>query len=95
MGLDALNPIQVSAKQMDPLKIKREVGKEITLWGAINMDDLVTASPKEIREIVRRRVEELGSGGGFVLSATHNILCDVPSENLIAMLEAAGEAGRS
>lgn len=93
MGLDALNPIQVSAKDMGPARIKTRIGNQISLWGSIGMDDLVKGSPKEIREMVKRRIGELGRGGGYVLSATHNILSDVPPENLVAMLEAARESG--
>ena len=89
MGLDGLNPIQVSAKDMDPVRIKSRIGNQIALWGSIGMDDLVKGSPGQIRELVKRRIGELGEGGGFVLSATHNILSDVPPENLTAMLEAA------
>lgn len=93
MGLDALNPIQVSARDMDPVRLKSRVGDRITLWGSIGMDELVKGSPEQIRELVKRRVGELGKGGGFVLAATHNILSDVPPQNLAAMLEAARESG--
>lgn len=89
MGIDALNPIQVSAKDMDPVKIKSKIGDRVTLWGAIGIDDLVKGTPKDVKEMVKKRIEELGKGGGYVLSATHNILSDVPPENLIAMLVAA------
>jgi uroporphyrinogen decarboxylase len=93
MGIDALNPIQVSAKGMDPVKIKARIGDRITLWGAINIYDLVSGSPREIKEMVKQRIDQLGKGGGYVLSATHNILADVPPANLVAMLEAAREHG--
>lgn len=93
MGIDGLNPIQVSAKNMDPVKIKKTIGDRITLWGAINIYDLANGTPKDIKELVKRSIDQLGKGGGYVLSATHNILSDIPPENLIAMLEAAKEYG--
>jgi uroporphyrinogen decarboxylase len=93
MGIDALNPIQVSAKGMDPVKIKAKIGDRIALWGAINIYDLVNGSPKDIKEMVKRRIDQLAKGGGYILSATHNILADVPPVNLVAMLEAAKEYG--
>jgi uroporphyrinogen decarboxylase len=54
---------------------------------------LVSGSPREIKEMVKQRIDQLGKGGGYVLSATHNILADVPPANLVAMLEAAREHG--
>ena len=94
MGIDALNPIQVSAKDMDAVRIKEEFGDQLTLWGAVGIDDLIKEPPKKVKEMVKRRIDELGKGGGYVLSATHNLLTDVPVENIVAMFEGAAECGR-
>jgi len=94
MGIDALNPIQVSAKDMDPARIKDRIGDRVTLWGAIGINDLVKGTPQQVKEMVKRRIEQLAQEGGFVLAATHNLLSDVPPANIVAMLEAAAEYGR-
>lgn len=92
MGIDALNPIQTSAKDMDPIKIKSRVGDRICLWGAIGIDELRNGTPETVKELVRTRVAQLSKGGGYVLAATHNFLNDIPPQNIVAMLEAAREA---
>ncbi|MCL4746710.1 MAG: hypothetical protein KJZ83_15065 [Burkholderiaceae bacterium] len=92
MGIDALNPIQVSAKDMDPARIKDKYGDRIALWGAVGIDDLISDTPSNVKKLVRRRISELGKDGGYVLSATHNLLGDVPLANVVAMFEAAAES---
>jgi uroporphyrinogen decarboxylase len=94
MGIDALNPIQVSAKDMDPAQIKARIGDRVALWGAIGINDLVKETPRKVKEMVKRRIEQLSKGGGYVLAATHNLLTDVPPENIAAMFDAAAEYGR-
>jgi len=94
MGIDALNPIQVSAKNMDPVTIKAKIGEQLTLWGAVGIDDLIKETPENVKEMVKRRIDKLGKGGGYVLSATHNLLTDVPVENIVAMFEGAAEYGQ-
>ena len=94
MGIDALNPIQVSAKDMDPVRIKEKVGEQISLWGAVGIDDIIKQTPNNIKEMVKRRIDELSKNGGYVLSATHNLLTDVPVENIVAIFEGATEYGR-
>ncbi len=95
-GVDILNPVQISADGMDPLELKREFGKDITFWGG-GVDTqrvLPSGTPEEVRENVRRNMEALAPGGGFVFAAVHNIQGDVPPENLEAMLETLEEYGR-
>jgi uroporphyrinogen decarboxylase len=94
MGIDALNPIQVSAKDMDPKKVKAKIGDRLTLWGTISIDDLIKGTPRDVKDMVKRRIDELRKGGGFVLAATHNLLPDVPPENIVAMFEAAIGCGK-
>ena len=94
IGIDALNPIQVSAAGMDPPRLKRDYGRDLAFWGAIDNQRLLPfGTPAEVRAQVRRRIGELGPGGGYVLSAAHNIQADVPPENVVALYDAAREGG--
>lgn len=95
-GLDAINPVQVSCKGMDPVSLKERFGDRITFWGG-GCDThrvLTMSSPEAIREHVRRQIEILSPGGGFVFQQVHNVLADVPPEHIVAMLDAAHEFGR-
>jgi len=92
-GLDAVNPVQTSCVGMDPAELKREFGGELVFWGGgcDTQEVLPNASPGEVRRHVRERVRVLSPGGGFVFQQVHNILANVPPENVVAMLEAAAE----
>jgi len=94
-GLDVLNPVQTTTANMEPERLKREFGKYITFWGGgcNTRDVLPNKSPKEVKEDVKRRIDIFASGGGFVFNQIHNILADVPPENVIAMFEAAYQYG--
>ena len=95
IGLDILNPIQVSAARMDSAELKREFGKDLVFWGG-GVDTqhvLPHGTPDEVRAEVRRRLDDLMPGGGFVFSAVHNIQGDVPTENLVAMWQTLREYG--
>ncbi len=95
MGVDALNPVQVSAKGMDSRRLKQEFGKDICFWGAIDtMRVLPFGSPKEVAAEVERRIGDLAPGGGYILCAVHNIQADVSPENICAMYDAAREYGQ-
>ena len=92
MGIDALNPVQVRARYMDPERLKREFGDRIAFWGGIDSQQLLPhGAPDEVRSEVRRMFEFMGAGGGWVLAAVHNIQPDVPPENVLAMFEAGRE----
>jgi uroporphyrinogen decarboxylase len=94
-GVDVLNPVQVSAADMDTKVLKREFGKDVTFWGG-GVDTqrvLPFGSPSEVRDEVRRRIEDLAPGGGFVFATVHNVQGDVPPENFMAMWEAMREYG--
>ena len=94
-GVDALHPIQVSAKDMDSARLKREYGRDITFWGGIDTQRVLpTGTPAEVREEVRRRIADLAPGGGYVLGAVHNVQAEVPVENILAMFQAAREFGK-
>jgi len=95
IGMDILNPVQTSSYGMEPEKLKKEFGKHITFWGAgcDTIKILPYGSPKEVKEDVKKRINIFAEGGGFVFNQIHNILADVPPENVIAMFEAAYEYG--
>ncbi|MEA2063788.1 MAG: uroporphyrinogen decarboxylase family protein, partial [Gemmatimonadota bacterium] len=92
-GLDAINPIQISCAGMDAAELKKEFGSDITLWGGgcDTRDTLPKATPREIKEHVKKQIEILSPGGGFVFQQVHNILADIPPENITAMFEAVNE----
>lgn len=95
LGIDALNPVQVSAAGMDTKRLKQEFGRDITFWGAIDTQAVLPrGTPADVRNEVRRRIHDLGSDGGYVLCAVHNIQPEVPPENIVAMYEAALELGK-
>jgi len=96
MGVDILNPVQVSAKDMDTQRLKREFGKDITFWGGgcDTQRVLPFGTPAEVREEVKKRMDDLAPGGGFVFNQAHNIQAGVPPENIMAMYEAVREFGK-
>jgi uroporphyrinogen decarboxylase len=95
IGVDALNPVQVSAVGMgDTAALKRDFGADLTFWGAIDTQHVLPfGSPADVREEVRRRIGDLAADGGFVLAAVHDIQADVPPENVLAMADAAAVLG--
>jgi uroporphyrinogen decarboxylase len=92
IGVGVLNPVQVSAAGMEPAALKRQFGKDLSFWGGIDTQRVLPhGSPDDVRAEVRRRFEELGRGGGWVLNAVHNLQPDVPVENIRAMYRAGQE----
>jgi uroporphyrinogen decarboxylase len=92
-GLDAVNPVQISCKGMDASGLKRDFGKDITIWGG-GCDTqwlLSHGTPEAVTEHVKQQVEVLRQGGGFVFQQVHNILADVPPQNILAMFDAVRE----
>lgn len=94
-GIDILNPVQTSAKDMLPDRLKSEFGEVLSFWGgAIDAQHVLPrASPDEVREAVRQNIEAFKPGGGYVFNNVHNIQADVPPENILAMFDAAYEYG--
>ncbi len=90
-GVDALNPVQVSANGMDPQVLKQRFGDRLVFWGGgcDTQRVLGTATPDEVRANVRHLTGLLGDGGGFVFTAVHNIMGDVPPANIVAMYDEA------
>jgi len=96
IGLDIINPVQVSATGMDSTELKREYGQDLTFWGGgVNTQRVFDErhSPEEVREDVKRRLLDLMPGGGFVFATVHNIQGNVPSENIMAMWQTLQEYG--
>lgn len=89
-GLDAINPVQISCAGMGAAELKAEFGRDVTFWGGgcDTRDILPNGGPEEICEHVKRQVEILKPGGGFVFQQVHNILANVTSENIVAMFDA-------
>jgi len=96
MGVDIINPVHVSAEGMDPAGLKRDFGERICFWGGgvETQRILPTGTPQQVRDDVRRNVEALKDGGGFVFATVHNIQAEVPPQNIMAMWEALREFGR-
>jgi len=96
IGIDIINPVQVSAAGMDSAELKREFGKDIVFWGG-GVDTqhvLGSGTPDDVRAEVRRRLRDFMPGGGFVFNTVHNIQGNVPAENLVAMWETMQAYGR-
>lgn len=92
-GYDIINPIQTTARGMDPATLKKEFGKDITFWGGgCNTRWVLNqGTPEEVRENVLSNLEIFAPGGGFVFNQEHNIMPDVPAENIVAMYNAIKE----
>ncbi len=95
IGMDILNPIHFRAKGMDAAALKRDFGRDLVFWGG-GVDTqgvLPNGTPQEVKDDVRRNIDALSPGGGYVFNTIHNIQADVPPENIIAMWEALQEYG--
>ncbi|MFC1718291.1 uroporphyrinogen decarboxylase family protein [Candidatus Poribacteria bacterium] len=90
-GIDALNPVQISADNMDPRELKEEFGDGITFWGGgcDTQNVLGVKTPEGVAQNVRELVSIFKPGGGFVFNQVHNILGNVPPENVVAMFDTA------
>jgi uroporphyrinogen decarboxylase len=90
---DIINPVQTSCRDMEPERLKADFGKDICFWGGGCDTKLVlnTATPAQVKEHVKRRLEVFMPGGGFVFNTVHNILPEVPPQNIVAMYEAMQE----
>ncbi len=94
-GIHALNPVQISAAEMDPAELKARFGDRLVFWGgAIDAQHVLPlASPETVRQHVRRNLEIWKPGGGYVLGNVHNVQAGVPAENIVALFDAAYEYG--
>jgi uroporphyrinogen decarboxylase len=92
-GLDAVNPVQTNTRNMEPERLKSELGGKITFWGggANTQQVLPNGTPAEVREDVLGNLDILAPGGGFVFQQIHNIQANVPPQNIVAMFDAVAE----
>jgi uroporphyrinogen decarboxylase len=92
-GFDVINPVQTACRHMEPERLKKDFGKDVAFWGggADTRAVLNHGTPRQVKDDVRRRIDILAPGGGFVFNTIHNILPDVPPENIEAMFEAVEE----
>jgi uroporphyrinogen decarboxylase len=89
-GVDIINPVQTSAAEMEPRRLKEEFGRDIVFWGG-GCDTqyiLPNGTPEQVRADVEERVSILAPGGGFVFAPVHNVLADVPAANVLALYDA-------
>jgi len=95
MGIDILNPVQISTAGLDPRDLKEKYGNQVVFWGG-GIDSqhvLPFATPDQVRQEVKKNVEIFKPGGGYVFNNVHNIQAGVPPENIVAMYSAAYEFG--
>ena len=95
IGIDILNPVQISAKGMDPATLKAQFGDQMVFWGgALDAQHVLpTASPEVVRQHVHRNLDAWKPHGGYVFNNIHNIQAGIPPENIVAMYDAAYEYG--
>ena len=95
-GLDAINPVQISCAGMEPRALKADFGQRITFWGGgcDTHQVLSFGTPEQVHRHVSEQVSILNPGGGFVFQQVHNILANVPPENVIAMFDAVNAPPR-
>jgi len=95
-GYDVLNPMQTNSRDMEPERLKREFGRDVSFWGGgVDTRSILNrGTPEQVREDVLRRLEILAPGGGYVFNPIHNIMPDCPPENIVAMFDAVAEFGR-
>jgi uroporphyrinogen decarboxylase len=96
IGVDIINPVQVSATGMESSALKRDFGNDMVFWGGLvdTQGVFTDGTPDQVRDEVRRRIDDFGPGGGFVGAAVHNIQANVPPQNIMAMWETLQEFGQ-
>jgi uroporphyrinogen decarboxylase len=95
MGVDIINPVQVTAKDMDTKRLKQEFGKKLSFWGGIDTHHVLPfGTPEDVEIEVKKRISDMAPGGGYVLTAVHNVQPGVSPENFCRMYEAAQKYGK-
>jgi len=96
-GFEILNPVQINAVHMEPARLKKEFGKELTFWGGgVDTASILNwRTPQQVKDHVKHNLEVFSVGGGYVFNTVHNIMPDVPPENIVAMFDAVNEFKRS
>jgi len=92
IGVDGLNPVQVTAAGMDPVGLKRKYRGRMLFWGAMDTQNVLPrGSVRDVERMVEQRIEEMGEGGGYILAPCHNLQPDVPADSIRAMYARARE----
>ena len=96
IGVDILNPVHINAAGMDPFQLKKDFGNDIVFWGGgvDTQDVLPSGTPQQVKDHIKRNIDALAPGGGFVFNTVHNIQAEVPPQNIVAMIEALQEYGK-
>jgi uroporphyrinogen decarboxylase len=94
VGLDTMNPVQITCRGMEPAGLKQDFGRQFTFWGGgcDTREILSKGTPAQVREHVKRLMDIWRPGGGYVFQQVHNIMADVPPENIVAMFDAVNGA---
>ncbi len=94
-GFDVINPVQCSARGMDPTVLKVEFGSDVVFWGGgvDTQHTLPFGTPEDVRREVKERIDAFAPGGGFVFNTIHNVQARIPAENLVALYEAVRDFG--
>jgi hypothetical protein len=92
-GFDILNPVQCSATNMEPGRLKDRYGKDLVFWGGgvDTQKTLPFGTPKQVRDEVLSRCDIFGRNGGYVFNSIHNVQARTPVENVVAMIDAVHE----
>ncbi|NTW43308.1 MAG: hypothetical protein HGB14_02490 [Anaerolineaceae bacterium] len=95
IGVDILNPIQTSAGKMSNLEeLKKKFDKRIVFCGAIDTQNILpSGTPDQVKQEVKRVINVLGAGGGYMVATVHTVMNEVPPENVLAMVDAVEEYG--
>jgi uroporphyrinogen decarboxylase len=94
LGIDIINPVEVTAVNMESQKLKKEFGKKISFWGGgCDNKILEKGTPGDIEEEVKKRVDDFSAGGGFIFGSIHCIQPFVPPENIVALFDSAYKYG--
>jgi len=94
LGVQVLNPVQVSAANMEPSKLKSDFGQDLCFWGGVDTHNVMpNGSKKEVAEEVARRIKQMGQHGGFILAAVHNLQREVPPSNIITLFDTGKKMG--
>lgn len=96
IGLDIINPVQISAEGMEPKRLKKEFGNDLVFWGGgcDTQHTLPDGTLEDIEEEVRRNISIFAPGGGFVFAPVHNVQADIPPEKIVKLYESARKYGR-
>jgi uroporphyrinogen decarboxylase len=95
IGIDIFNALQPKAKNMNLKKIKNTFGTKVSLFGGIDIQEVMPfGSLPDIEREVKRVTREAAAGGGYILAGAHNIQPDTSAEKVVKLFEFAKKHGR-